>query len=192
MVMPDTKVWTREDVLALPDDGNRYELVDGVLLVSPSPRALHQVAVSEFYDRLKRYVRDHRLGTVLFSPADLDLRSGQLVQPDIFVLPTTSGQPFRDWADAGIPSLIVEVLSPSTARHDRVTKRRLYQRTRVATYWIVDLDARLVEVWTDGAAAPVVVDQTLLWSPSASIPALRIELAELFREIIGDEPTPLA
>lgn len=190
MVMPDTKVWTRQDVHALPDDDNRYELVDGVLLVTPSPRAIHQVAVSELNDRLRAYVRANRLGIVLFSPSDLDLRSGQLVQPDLFVLPPTPGRPLHNWADAGVPTLIVEILSPSTARHDRVTKRRLYQRSGVPTYWIVDLDARLVEVWTEGVTTPTVADQTLTWQPSWGVPALQIELAGLFRDIWGDELDP--
>src|SRR5436309_4474204 len=87
MGMPDAKTpWTREMVLALPDDGNRYELIDGELLVSPSPRALHQRAVLCLYDRLGPFVRRHRIGVVGLAPSDLDLESGQLVQPDLFVV----------------------------------------------------------------------------------------------------------
>ncbi len=187
MGMPDVvKSWTREEVLALPDDGNRYELVDGELLVSPSPRALHQVAVSAWNDRVKSYVAAHRLGTVLFSPADLDLRSGQLMQPDLFVLHTVPERPFREWADAGIPRLVVEVLSPSTARSDRVTKRRRYQRSGVPVYWIVDLDARLVEVWTPGDRSPLILDGALTWQPDGAVPPLAIDLPACFREIWGE------
>ncbi|MEZ4457428.1 MAG: Uma2 family endonuclease [Gemmatimonadales bacterium] len=184
--MPETRTWTRAEVLALPDDGNRYELVDGELLVSPSPRALHQLAVSAFNDRVKAYVRAHQLGTVLFSPADLDLRSEQLLQPDLFVLDTEPARPFREWADAGIPRLVVEVLSPSTARFDRITKRRRYQRSGVATYWIVDLDARLVEVWGPESESPLMVDEVLTWRPDQSVPVLLIDLPACFREIWGD------
>ena len=180
------KVWTREEVLALPDDGNRYELVDGELLVSPSPRALHQMAVSAWNDRVKPYVRANRLGTVLFSPADLDLRSGQLLQPDLFVLDTVPERPFREWADAGIPRLVIEVLSPATARSDRVTKRRRYQRSGIPVYWIVDLDARLVEVWTPDEPSPRIVDGQLTWQPDPAVPALTIDLSACFREIWGE------
>src|ERR1051325_9290448 len=83
MGMPETTGrWTREMVLALPDDGNRYELFDGELLVTPAPSWLHQRMVRAFYDRLAPYVRDHNLGEVLLSPADVPLDSEQVAQPD--------------------------------------------------------------------------------------------------------------
>ena len=180
------KVWTRAGVLALPDDGNRYELVDGELLVSPSPRPSHQLAIAAFNRRIDRYVIDHRIGTVIWAPADLDLESGQRVQPDLFVVRTRSGQPLRQWAEAGIPRLAVEVLSPSTAHSDRITKRRRYQRSGVPVYWIVDLDARLVEVWTPTDASPLVVDDALRWQPDPATAALVIDLVACFSEILGD------
>src|ERR1044071_10402177 len=83
MRMPETtRRWTREMVLALPDDGNRYELFDGELLVTPVPSWLHQRLVRAFYDRLVPYVRAHDLGEVLFSPADVPLDGEQVAQPD--------------------------------------------------------------------------------------------------------------
>ena len=186
MGMPDlARRWTREEVLALPDDGNRYELVDGELLVSPSPRPLHQYGVAAFFRRLDPYLREHRFGDLLSAPADLDLRSGQLVQPDLFVV-RTDGRRLREWTEAGIPLLTVEVLSPSTARFDRIVKRRRYQRSGVGTCWIVDLDARLVEVWTRTDASPLIVDQTLVWQPDGAVPPLTIHLPACFGEIHGD------
>jgi Uma2 family endonuclease len=186
MVMPDlVKVWTRDEVLALPDDGNRYELVDGALLVSPSPRPLHQLGVSELFRLLDPFVRTNRLGDVLLSPSDLDLRSEQLVQPDLFVVRTADGRQLREWTEVGIPLLVVEVLSPSTARQDRITKRRRYQRSAVPSYWIVDLDARLVEVWTPPDTAPLIVDDQLSWQPNPG-PALAIDLPSCFRAIWGE------
>ncbi len=98
------------------------------------------------------------------------------------------GRPPREWDEYGIPLLVAEVLSPSTARHDRVTKRRLYQRTGVPTYWIVDLDARLVEVWTPGADRPVIAEDFLVWHPEPAITPLQIDLPELFGRILGDTP----
>src|SRR5262249_17787358 len=148
MVMPNlARIWTRDEVLALPDDGNRYELIDGELLVSPSPSGPHQHAVLSLYELVAPYVRTHRLGRVSISPADLDLHSGQVFQPDLFVGSMVEGQEPLHWPEFGVPILIAEIGSPSTARFDRVTKRRRYQRSGVDTYWIVDLDARLVEVW---------------------------------------------
>ncbi|MGE3618287.1 MAG: Uma2 family endonuclease [Gemmatimonadales bacterium] len=185
--MPEgARSWTRAAVLALPDDGKRYELVDGELLVSPSPRPRHQFAVVAFYDRIAPYVRANQLGTVLFPPADLDLKSEQLLQPDLFVLDIAPGSGFDDWTEAGIPRLVIEVLSPSTARFDRVTKRRRYQRSGVPTYWIVDLDARLVEEWAPGSEAPHIVDAVLTWQPDPAVPGLQIDLPACFREIWRD------
>jgi Uma2 family endonuclease len=182
----DAKVWTRADVLDLPDDGNRYELVDGELLVTPSPTGPHQAAIAALFRFLDPYVRDRRLGRVCFAPADLDLRAGQLIQPDLFVGRLVHGREPLHWDEYGVPMLVVEVLSPSTARNDRLTKRRRYQRSGVDRYWIVDLDARLVEVWTPDADQPAIVDAHLRWQPDARVPALVIDLRAYFRGIWGE------
>jgi Uma2 family endonuclease len=181
--------WTREEVLALPDDGNRYELVDGELLVSPSPRFLHQAAVLELLVLLHRYAEAHRplIGTVCHSPADLDLRSGQLLQPDVFVAPRADGRRVRDWHEVGIPLLVAEVLSPRTARFDRVVKRQRFQRSGVPTYWIVDVDARLVEIWTPEAERPIIATESVTWQPDANAPALTIDLVAYFRAVCDEQ-----
>jgi Uma2 family endonuclease len=141
--------WTVADVLQLPEDGKRYEVVDGELLVTPAPSLLHQEAVQALYGRLKQFVNAHHLGRALVSPADIELDERTLVQPDLFVAPLIDGRRPRSWKDIRSLLLAVEVLSPSTARADRQIKRRRYQRHGVGEYWIVDLDARLV-----GAVAP--------------------------------------
>ena len=88
MGMPDVvRRWTREEVLALPDDGKRYELVEGELLVSPSPSWGHQIALAALFRRLDPFLIRNRLGTALLAPADLDLGRGYVVQPDLFVIP---------------------------------------------------------------------------------------------------------
>ncbi|MGE0441453.1 MAG: Uma2 family endonuclease [Gemmatimonadales bacterium] len=177
--------WTRADVLALPDDGNRYELVDGELLVTPIPRPAHQEAVLALVERLRPYVRAHALGHCLVAPADLDLQAGQLLQPDVFVLPNRAEGLIQQWSEAGIPILAAEVLSPATARFDRGVKRQRYQRSGVATYWIVDSDARLMEVWVPGARSPRIVEEVLAWRPSNAVPPLEIDLARMFAEVCG-------
>lgn len=178
--------WTRDQVLALPDDGNRYELVDGELLVSPSPRRLHQIALAELFRRVDAYVRIHRLGTTLFSPADLDFRGGQLVQPDLFVEARLDERQSQEWDESGVPILVAEILSPSTARFDRIIKRRLYQRAAVTTYWVVDLDARLVETWIPGSDHPAIADGELRWQPDPALESLVLDLPEFFREVFGE------
>ncbi len=180
--------WTREEVLAIPDDGKRYELVDGELLVSPSTTWKHQRGVLQLCLRIAPYVSTTGIGEVLLAPADLDLRSGQLVQPDVFVVEPAGDSQSRSWEDAGIPLLAIEVISPSTAKYDRGIKRLLYQRSSVPVYWIVDLDARQVEVWTPGADFPQISSGSVTWQPDAAIQPLVIDLVAFFREVWGDRP----
>jgi len=184
MGMPDlVRRWTREEVLALPDDGNRYELFDGELLVTPAPSGLHQVALVRLYDILGPFVTAHGLGQTLWSPADLDLGGDQLSQPDLFVVPYLP--PDRDWRGFPNPILIVEVLSPSTARADRTVKRRRFQRVGIPEYWIVDLDARAIERWRPSDARPEFLDERLVWHPEGAPLALELALPGLFRDIWG-------
>ena len=176
----DTRQWTRAEVLALPEDGLRHELVDGELLVSPTPRPAHQVIVLRLAALLAPYVTEHHLGMLFPVPADLDLQSGQVVQPDIFVATVDPAAPPASWEEFGVPILMVEVISPSTARYDRIIKRRRYQRSGVPVYWIADLEARLVEVWTPDAIAPTIVDEVLEWQPDTTAEPLVIALGRLF------------
>lgn len=176
MGMPETIRWTREQVLNLPADGNRYELVDGELIVSPSPAPPHQFVLARLYDALGPYVRSNGLGVALWSPADLELEPGQVNQPDVFVLPSIK---FERWEDAPLPMLVVEALSPSTARYDRGLKRRFYQRAGVPEYWIVDIDGGVVERWRPGDDRPEVLDRELSWAPGGGEP-LVIDVVALF------------
>src|SRR5438093_1010466 len=187
MGMPEAvRRWTREEVLALPDDGNRYELIDGELLVSAAPRWIHQRAVLGLYRRLYPYAERYGVGEVVLSPADLDLRRGQLVQPDLFVIAPIGGRMPRDWNECGVPVLIAEVISPSTARNDRGTKRKEYQKAGVADYWIADVDARLVDWWRPGDERPAILDVSLEWQPNPSVEPLVIDLPQFFAEVWGE------
>ncbi len=184
MVMPNLgHVWTREEVLALPDDGNRYELIDGELLVSPSPGLIHQTAVSELHLVVGPFVAKYRIGTTLMSPADLDLQAEQVAQPDLFVAePLSHGTPTR-WSDLRVPMLVVEILSPSTARYDRITKRGRYQRSQISEYWIVDTDARRIERWRPNDREAEVLTGTITWQPTAGGPVLTIDLDQYFATV---------
>ena len=184
MGMPDTaRRYTVAEVLEFPSDGNRYELVDGELLVTPSPRFRHQDVLGRLHVLLHEYLRglpEH--GKVLLSPADITWGSNaDLVQPDIFVV-AADEVVNRDTAWDSIRTLLlaVEILSPSSTRHDRVTKRRLYQRRGVATYWVVDSDTELVEVWRPEDDRPEIVTDVLQWRVAEEAEELAINLAALF------------
>ena len=170
---------TADMVRAFPDDGNRYELVHGELLVSPSPRWVHQRIVSRLHARLFEFCGANDAGEVLTSPADISWGSDTLVQPDLFVVtPGESGG--RDWSEIRTLDLVVEVLSPGTAKQDRFQKRKLYQLQGVGTLWLVDADLKQVEVWTPEAAFPKVESARVIWTPPGSDAALVIELPALF------------
>ena len=174
--------YTAEMLRALPDDGKRYEVVHGELLVTPAPRAWHQVVLSRLFEALTAYLRTEPLGLALTSPADISWAPDVMVQPDLFVVPLEEAR-VLDWRAMRTLLLAIEVLSPTTARADRFTKRRVYQEAGVATYWVVDGEERLVDVWTPDAIAPLVERARLMWQPSGARRALMIELAELFRPL---------
>lgn len=191
MGMPNTlRRWTRDEVHALPDDGNRYELLEGELLVSPAPRGSHQRAVLALYRLVEPYVREHRLGYTCLAPADLDFGTGEALQPDLFVVRLKDGREPVEWSEFGIPFLIAEVLSPSTARYDRTLKRGFFQRRDVADYWIVDTDARLVEHWRPGDERPGILDVRLDWQPNPGIPPLVVDLPAYFRVVWSESLPP--
>ena len=186
MGMPIEKLWTASDVRDLPDDGNRYEVIDGVLLVSPSPRALHQRALRQLFVTLDPYIERFSLGELLWSPADIELDPRTMVQPDLFVMPLDAGRRQREWNQVRGLVLAIEVLSPSTARYDRVIKRDRFMREQVADYWIVDLNARAIECWTPGAKVAAIAKDRLRWQPAAAAEPLIIDLVAFFRGVCDD------
>lgn len=179
--------WTADEVRALPDDGNRYELISGELVVTPSPRGIHQVAVFELSLRIRAWLELTGAGQVLASPADISLGEDEVLQPDLFVYRTASGKHLRDWSDITALVLVIEVLSPSSARYDRQLKRRRYQRARIPEYWIVDLDSRLVECWRPDDERPEILEDRLAWEPTTGVQPLELDLKALFAELWGDD-----
>lgn len=175
--------WTRDEVLALPEDGKKYELIDGELLVSPAARPLHQIGVTELFRPIDAFVHKHRIGYALCVAADLAFHGDQLLQPDIFVTSFVNDRLPKTWEEYGIPLLIVEVVSPSTRRRDHITKRRFYQRAGVSDYWIVDLEARSVDVWHPASTHPEVMVAELRWAPLGTPEHLAIDLHAYFREV---------
>lgn len=172
-------------VHALPDDGNRYEVVEGELLVSPTPSLLHQSAVLQLAALLLPYAR-HAAFTVHVAPAAVTWSDQTEVQPDVLAIPLVNGRPAVRFEDAGVLLLAVEVLSPSTMRADRFAKRRTYQKRGVPEYWIIDPVGRLVERWRPGDKEPDILFDSLSWQPNPDVAPLMIDLAEYFRAVHGE------
>jgi Uma2 family endonuclease len=180
MAMPGVPaVTTIEGLLALPEDGRRHELLDGAHVVTPAPQYDHQSVLARLLLVLARALEGVAGLEVLWSPADIVLGPRTLVQPDLFVIRQHPGRPIKRWADVGVPVLAVEILSPGTAARDRGAKRRIYQQAGVAEYWIVDLDARLVERWRPQDERPEIISAEVVWEPESGTTA-RIELGALF------------
>jgi Uma2 family endonuclease len=176
------KQWTHETWEQLPhEDGNRYEIIDGELFVSPAPTLDHQGVLGELYDPIKAYLRLHPIGLIRWSPADIRVDNRNVVQPDLFVAPLVNGRRPRGWREITSLLLVIEALSPGTARLDRIRKRPLYQRFQVPEYWIVDADARLVERWRPFDKRPEILDNKIEWQPEPALPPLVVNLPALFK-----------
>jgi Uma2 family endonuclease len=148
---------TYDDYLALPDDGKRYEIHDGELSVSPTPTFRHQDVLAALLGILRAHVLASDLGAVVPAPITVILAETSIVEPDIIYIAKhrMSIVSARGTVD-GAPTLAVEILSPSTARIDRQRKMQLYARYGVPHYWIVDTDARVIDVYRleSGAYGP--------------------------------------
>ena len=173
---------TYEDYCALPDDGLRYEIVDGMLFAEPSPRRAHQEAIGNLFAILHGYVRAHDLGEVYVAPFDVILDPRTTVVPDLVFVVRDHLDIVAERGVEAAPDLLVEVLSAGTARRDRVRKLNAYARLGVRHYWLVDPEAKTVEAFelVEGAyrlAAAVAGDDE--FRPGA-FPGLAISLPILF------------
>jgi len=188
MAMPalQGRRWSVREVRQLIADAPlatpRYELVSGELLVTPSPTALHQSAVTLLLTMLDSYARKNRIGVAYTSPFDVELEPETLVQPDVFVTATREARRLLTEMPARELLVAAEVISPSSARYDRVTKRALYQR-HVSEYWVIDLNARLVERWLPNDDRPALLVDTLVWRPTGASESFTLELPGYFADV---------
>lgn len=179
--------WTTEDVRPLLEQSRRwprYELIDGELIVTPSPGWLHQFAFIELGLLLREYCLRQRIGVALQSPADLELKPKSVMQPDVFVIPAkhfaTVGES-PAWSDVLSLLLAVEIVSPSSAHIDRVKKRDFYMSVDVDEYWVMDLDIPMVERWTKDRVTPLVDRDELVWHPAGAREPFRLNIREFVR-----------
>lgn len=143
---PATKL-TYDDYVKLPDDGKRYEIIDGELFVNPAPVPRHQLVVLNIGSAFLLYFRQHGGGRVVISPIDVLLGEENIVQPDVIVITDARMAILGEKNIQGAPDLAVEVLSESSRRHDEIRKRKLYERGGVDEYWVVDAELELVKIY---------------------------------------------
>jgi Uma2 family endonuclease len=176
--------WSYEDLFSLPDDSRRYEIIEGELCEMPSPSWVHAAVISSLITMLIPLVT--RLGGRWFTaPLGVFFQGASPVQPDILVLlPDWSGNLTQRGIE-GAPDLLVEVLSPSNRGHDLLTKRALYARAGVREYWLVDPEARTIEILAlDRDAFHLTVAASGDETPvSPLLGPLPVTVAELFADI---------
>jgi Uma2 family endonuclease len=173
-------LWTVEMLHGLPEDGNRYEVIEGELYVTPSPTRGHERVAKRLGQLLDAYVAKAGLAAEVFA-IDADIRRDKhtLVQPDVLVIDAAREADHASWPPMHGLMLAVEVLSPSTSRRDRTTKRALYLGEGVE-YWIVDPEARAIERWDPFTMQSEILRTELTWQPAGATAPLVIRVPELF------------
>lgn len=176
--------WTYAEFARLPSEGSqRHEVIAGELVVTPSPSLRHQRVVRDLGLLLHQFVRAHQVGEVFLAPLDVLFAEGDYMEPDIIFVRNDHRGYYSDRGIEGPPDLIVEILSPSTAERDRGIKLERYRHFGVPEYWVVDPDARAIEVWRlgEGAEAPEVLgaEDTVRWEPGPGAVALEFLVGEV-------------
>jgi Uma2 family endonuclease len=170
---------TYEDLQAIPEDGNRYELINGEIVMSPAPKTIHQRILRKLTTAIDRVINDGAIGETFFAPIDVKFSTYNVFQPDlIFVRAERSDIVREDFVD-GAPDFVVEVLSPSNRAQDLVRKAAVYADFGISEYWVIDPDAKpiIVNLLEEGRFRRTSIESGSL--RSAVIPGLEINLSEL-------------
>jgi Uma2 family endonuclease len=180
-------VLSYRDYWLAPNDGQRYEIIDGELYVSPSPFPIHQRVSRNLFRILDAHVTRRGLGEVFYAPIAVVLNKRSTVEPDLVFLASDHADFVQEKAIFGAPDLLVEVLSPSSGSQDRVIKKGLYERSGVAHYWIVDPRKQVLQAFRlDGGAYVLETEVTgrRTFRPSL-FPGLTVRLADVWAETAG-------
>ena len=188
MAMPATQTeWTVDMLDTLPNDGQRYELIDGVLFVTPAPGEAHQDVTGYLYTLLRAYLQGSAVGRAMISPSDVrrgDRRRNR-VQPDVFVIRLTEGKRPPYPYELSDLLLAVEVPSPTNPAYDYHTKRELYLSNGVAEYWVLNAEARNLSRWRGDADPGEVLSARVEWHPAGMPAPLVIDLPAFFDEAVA-------
>ncbi len=176
---------TRDDLLAMPEDGNRYEIINGELVVTPAPIAKHQRVLLRLTRLLDRFLLEGEAGELFIAPLDIVLGPNDVVEPDLLVIASEQGR-VRGTENSfvGPPILVVEIISPSSQRTDLVKKMALYARSGVPEYWTVDPQRQefTIRVLTSGAYFPALPDAEGRIA-SEALEGLQINPSEIFADL---------
>lgn len=171
---------TYDDLAAIPEDGHRYELIQGEIVTAAAPLRRHQQVIMALYDALRAHMRKQPGGIVMIPVFDVKLSDVTVVEPDLFfVRPERNAIVTEQFCD-GPPDLVAEVLSPSNRGYDLIRKAAIYLEHRVPEYWVLDPQnaALTVNIWRDGRNVPEPIEDRI--ARSTVIPGFSVPLAELF------------
>jgi Uma2 family endonuclease len=173
--------WTYSEYARFPDDGNRYEVIDGEVLVTPAPSPHHQMVASRLLRRMSDYVEGHALGFIL-PDVDVLFATGHFLRPDLVFVPADRRDGITDRGIEVPPGLIVEIQSPTSGSIDRTRKPRRYGDFGVPEYWVADPIAREVLVWrfADGGREPEIRRGPFEWRPGGQLEPLVLDPVALF------------
>jgi Uma2 family endonuclease len=171
--------YTYADLANFPDDHLRREIIDGELIVTPSPIVGHQMASARIHHRLMSYA-EQAGGIALAAPMDVFLREDNVVEPDLLFVRAEHAGDIGDKYVRVVPDLVVEISSPSTRRLELVRKRELYERFGVPEYWYVDLEAERVEIYvlSEGAYPPPEIRYPGQLLDSSTLPGFSMPVEE--------------
>lgn len=180
MLAPTTKL-TYHDYCLPPDDGKRYEIIDGDLYMTPASLTRHQVLVGRLLQMFMNYLDQHPIGQVLTAPCDVVLSDVGVVQPDLLLVLNHGKARITERNIQGPPDLLVEILSPSTASRDRDLKRKRYEYYGVCEYWLVDPAEKTIDILALTNATFVEVGKGTIHTTIASslLPDLPLDLTKL-------------
>jgi Uma2 family endonuclease len=177
---------TYDDFVLFPDDRKRHELIDGEHYVTPSPNRKHQKVSGNLHLSIGMWLEDHPVGQIYYAPFDVIFSMFDVVEPDLLYMSNErAARVLTDDNVKGAPELVVEIGSEGTRGRDETIKRRLYERSGVAEYWVVDPEIDVVRVYrrrTDGFKRPIELtaeDNDVLTTPL--LPGLSLPLARVFR-----------
>jgi Uma2 family endonuclease len=172
---------TYGDYVELPNDGKRYEIIDGKLCVNLSPARKHQIATGNLYAWLWNYTRREHVGSVYVAPFDVVLSDSDIVQPDVVFITNAHRERVTERGVVGAPDLVIEVLSPASRKSDEGLKRKRYDLYGVHEYWIVDPDAETVTIYRRNADA---LERVETPEPITSplLPGFALDVREVFAE----------
>ncbi|MDB6021584.1 MAG: hypothetical protein JWQ04_1441 [Pedosphaera sp.] len=173
----------RHDYQEMPEGPPYYQVIEGDLLMSPSPNIFHQDIAGTIYRLVGNFLEKTPVGRVFIAPADVFLGDINVYQPDVLFVSNQRCSIITENGIEGAPDLVVEILSPSTAHLDKGSKRKVYARSGVLEFWLVDLQTRTIQVYllSKDAETPIATHGEKATFESSLLPGLRFKTAAIFK-----------